>query len=422
MNVWLLHIGEDLPSDGGGRQFRYGYLAQALAARGHEVVRWAPTFRHTTKTQRHDDHYWEPVAPGYNVQYVHAPGYRRHVGFARLRTYRQLAVGFRRLAPTLAPPDVIVAAIPSLEWAEAAIEFGHRSGVPVVVDVRDPWPDVFLNAVHPSLQTPLRFALAGYFRQAQQICRAASGLTAVSQTYLDWALSLGRRKQAESDGVFPIGFEPPAQSSLTSAEEEALFASLGIDTRKTLCTFAGQFERSSDLWAVVEGARYLQVLGRDDLQIILCGSGRYEQGLRRRAQALSNVTFTGWLNGADLCTVMCRSAVGLATYAADATQTLPNKPFEYMACGMALVSSLPGELRELIAQQGCGINYDAGNGRAFADAVQSLVDDPAELAASRARARDLWQNRFQTGLIYPQMVDFLEQHAAVNAISLRRAA
>jgi glycosyltransferase involved in cell wall biosynthesis len=422
MNVWLLHIGEDLPSDGGGRRFRYGYLAQALTDRGHEVVRWAPTFHHTTKRQRFGEHHWQQVAPHYGVQFVHAPGYQRHIGFARLRTYRELAIAFRQLAPTLPHPDVILAAIPSLEWAEAAIEFGRSHGVPVVIDVRDPWPDVFLTAVPPAFQAPLRLALSGYFRQAQRICHSASGLTGVSQTYLDWALSFARRKQDGRDSVFPIGFEPPSQPDATPASEIALLESLGIDPRKTLCTFAGQFERSSDLWAVIEGARYMQVLGRDDLQIVLCGRGRFEKALRRRARSLDNVTFTGWLSGPDLCAVMRRSAVGLATYAADATQTLPNKPFEYMACRMAILSSLPGELQEMLARHQCGLNYEAGNGRSLADTLQRLVDQPAELAAAQVRAYQLWENEFQTTAIYPRMVEFLESHAASQPGSVRAAA
>jgi glycosyltransferase involved in cell wall biosynthesis len=421
MNVWLLHIGEDLPSDGGGRRFRYGYLAEALIAAGHTVVRWAPTFRHTTKTQRFDSHQLQSIAPGYEVQFVHAPGYQRHVGFARLRTYAQLAVGFRTLAPTLPTPDVIVAAIPSLEWAQAAIEFGERHRRPVIVDIRDPWPDVFLRAVPPSWRGALRVALKGYYRQAQNICRAASGLTAVSQTYLDWALGLARRHQQPHDQAFPIGFELPPDE-LEPAEEAALFQRLGIDRRKTLCTFAGQFERSSDLGAVLEGARYLQVLGRDDLQLVLCGRGRFEASLRRRARWLGNVTFTGWLKGPELCAVMRRSAVGLATYAADATQTLPNKPFEYMACGMALVSSLPGELEQLLARHQCGVNYTAGDGRSFADAVQLLADSPTELAEARRSAHQLWRDEFQTSAIYPRMVEFLEQHAALAAPPARLAA
>lgn len=146
MRVWLLHIGEELPVDGTTRLFRYGYLARALTDRGHEVLRWAPTFRHATKKFRFSADARVSVWENYSIQFVHSPGYRRNAGFERLRTYRVLDRRFRELSTREPMPDLIVAAIPSLEWAAAATEYGRRHGVPVVVDVRDLWPDVFLNA------------------------------------------------------------------------------------------------------------------------------------------------------------------------------------------------------------------------------------------------------------------------------------
>ena len=143
MRVWLLHIGEDLPVDGAVRRFRYSYLAEALAERGHDVLRWAPTFRHNTKRHRFADDRRVEVGPRYAIQFVHSPGYRRNVGLQRLRAYRALGRRIRGLMRREQPPDVLVAAIPSLEWADAAVAYGRARSIPVIVDVRDPWPDVF---------------------------------------------------------------------------------------------------------------------------------------------------------------------------------------------------------------------------------------------------------------------------------------
>ncbi len=45
MRVWLLTVGEPLPTDGGSdRVWRTGFLARALADRGHEVVWWSSAF------------------------------------------------------------------------------------------------------------------------------------------------------------------------------------------------------------------------------------------------------------------------------------------------------------------------------------------------------------------------------------------
>ncbi len=91
MRVWLLHVSEELPMDGSKRTFRYGYLAEALHERGHRVLRWAPTFRHRTKRHRFEADHRAEVSSGYEIQFVHSAGYQRHISYARLRAYRELA-------------------------------------------------------------------------------------------------------------------------------------------------------------------------------------------------------------------------------------------------------------------------------------------------------------------------------------------
>lgn len=79
MNVWLLHVGEDLPVDDRPRMFRYGHLAAALNRRGHEVLRWAPTFHHARKQQRAHQDTLTRVTPAYQIQLIHAPAYRKNI-------------------------------------------------------------------------------------------------------------------------------------------------------------------------------------------------------------------------------------------------------------------------------------------------------------------------------------------------------
>src|SRR4029078_10633911 len=132
--------------------------------------------------------------PGYQIQFVHSRGYRRNVSFERLRMYRTLEGRFRQLAARESPPDLIVAAIPSLEWASAAVEYGRMRDVPVVVDVRDLWPDVFLNAFPRGTRGLGQMLLGRYDRIAPRVCNRAIALTAVSPSYLDWALGKARRQ------------------------------------------------------------------------------------------------------------------------------------------------------------------------------------------------------------------------------------
>ncbi len=408
LRVWLLHIGEELPVDGAKRKFRYGYLAHALAERGHQVLRWAPTFRHLGKAHRFPCDQRVEIAAGYAIQFIHSPGYRRNVGLDRLRTYRVLGRRFRQLAKFETPPDIIVAAIPSLEWAEAAVDYGRSRNIPVVIDVRDLWPDVFLNAFPKRARSVARFMLAGYERAARRICAQATALAAVSPGYLQWALVKAGRQIRPSDSVLPIGFEPESVPAEVLEQNLAALHRGGIDRALPTCLFTGQFERSYDLKAAIEAARQLSATDRTAIQFIFCGDGSKMPALKRQAAELRNVHFLGWVDSAMLQAAMSISSIGLCAYADDALQSWPNKPFEYMAGGLAILSSLRGDLAQLLSQHQCGLTYRAGDPSSLAKCLRDLLQDPSKVAAMRSHAFAAWSENYCSSEIYGRYVSHLQ--------------
>jgi glycosyltransferase involved in cell wall biosynthesis len=325
---------------------------------------------------------------------------------ARLQAYRQLARRFRDIAPTLPKPNVIVAAIPSLDWAEAAVGFGQQHHIPVVVDVRDLWPDVYTNAVPAWCRSISTRILRPLFDQCRRICRGATAITGVSQSYVDWGVHRANRSATVLDRPYAIGYEAPV-STLGHAADRC--QKHGIDPRKTICLFAGLFESTYDVSAVVDAARRLS--HRTDVQFVVAGRGRQLDIARSQVQDLTNVVFAGWLDRHDLMAIAEASAIGLCAYAQDATQSLPNKPFEYMASKLAIVSSLSGELATLIDRHGCGINYRAGDSAALANAIAKLADDKSLLCQQQHAAFELWNQSFRYQTIYPAFADYLEQCA-----------
>ncbi|MGI9457457.1 MAG: glycosyltransferase, partial [Aeoliella sp.] len=236
----------------------------------------------------------------------------------------------------------------------------------------------------------------------------ANGLTAVSQTYLDWALANAGRSAMSSDRAFPIGFEPPAVSPAQINSGMKELRRHGIDPSRPSCFFAGLFERSYDLATVIDAAQILTCTGMGKLQFVLCGDGSRAASWRRRAAALPNVFFPGWVDSITLTAGMSFSSVGLCAYASDATQSLPNKPFEYLASGLAIVSSLGEELANLLEQNQCGVTYQAGNAHSLASQISPLFDNPSRLAELQTSGRALWEKQFRCETIYANFVTYLE--------------
>jgi glycosyltransferase involved in cell wall biosynthesis len=70
----------------------------------------------------------------------------------------------------------------------------------------------------------------------------------------------------------------------------------------------------------------------------------------------------------------------------NAELSAPNKLFEYLMAGLAVVApDLPG-LRWL-ADEGVGVLFEPGSAESFGAALESLAADPERLAALRANAR-----------------------------------
>jgi glycosyltransferase involved in cell wall biosynthesis len=399
MRIWLLHIGEELPMDGRTRSARYSLLARALEREGHDALRWAPTFSHVTKRHRMMHDARVALSDHYAIQLVYSPGYRRNVSLSRLNTYRVLGRRFNRLAEQEVRPDVIVAAIPSLEWADAAVDYGRMHGVPVAVDVRDLWPDVLLNALPQKLRRFGRPLLVPYRRMARRACAGATSLVGVSQSYLDWAIKQAARPPRDTDVVMPIGYEPEPATTEALQSEIVRVRGLGVDPSRPICFFAGSFERSYDLETVIEAARLLDKTG-SNAQFVLCGDGTKMAALRRQAARLRNVVFLGWIDVVRLQAVASVSSIGLCAYAVDGLQSLPNKPFEYMAANLPIVSSLRGELADLLGRHENGLTYRAGDPRDLAGCLERLLENPGSRRAMGDKSYQLWSRQYRSEHIY----------------------
>src|SRR2546425_9945755 len=108
MRIWLVTIGEPLPTDGAGtRLLRTGILASRLTARGHEVVWWTSAFDHNRKAHRVHADTTVQLEPKLTVKLLSSPiGYRRNISLARLANHYHLARKFRRQAARETAPDI----------------------------------------------------------------------------------------------------------------------------------------------------------------------------------------------------------------------------------------------------------------------------------------------------------------------------
>jgi len=409
MRIWLITVGEPLPlPQNKDRLWRTGLLANVLADRGHEVVWWTSTVDHFTKTYFVPAEACVPVRPGLTLQFLHGSLYKKNISYARLRNHRQLADSFSVRALREAVPQVIVCSFPTIELSVAAVRYGARQGIPVLLDIRDLWPDIFLSVLPAPLHFVGRMLLRGLFDGTREALEAATGLLAVSEGYLQWGLNRAGRPRRGEDQVYPLAYR---MSQWERADEDSLLAKLrgaGVVEGVPVVLFSGTFGRTYDLATVIRAAR---ILATQDVRanFIFCGRGDQEQEWRQLAEGVPGVHFLGWLGGSELACLLSKSAIGLAAYAGGAPQGIPNKIVEYLAAGLPVLSSLEGETAALLDERGCGRSYRSGDPVDLSEALKSMLAHANARSRMASASIRVFEESYSADSVYPRMAVQLER-------------
>lgn len=408
MRIWLITVGEPLPLERvKDRLWRTGLLAEMLAARGHEVLWWTSRVDHFRKRFFATD--GESIEPhrGLSIRFLDGRLYRRNVSIARLVNHWQIGRAFAAQCGAAGHPDVILCSFPTIELSLEAVRFARRCGVPVVLDVRDLWPDIFVQAAPRFLRGLVRMLLSPYFVAARHALSGADALIAVSAGYLKWGLARAGRGEEPGDQVVPLAYSLPELTPLASSAGREMRRKLGVKDDIILCLFAGTLGRTYDLAPVLECANRLVRSGPMRFHFLICGDGDRAAEWRGRAAELPNVSFTGWLGQDDMRNALAAADLGLAAYAAGAPQGVPNKIIEYLAGGLPVISSLKGETEELLSDAACGTTYQAGNAESFENALKAFEPSDARRRAG-VNARRTFEERFQAERVYGHLAEYLE--------------
>jgi glycosyltransferase involved in cell wall biosynthesis len=413
MNIWLATIGETLPLTPSVRKMRTAMLADHLAARGHKVRWWVSAFEHQRRVMLYNHDQEVPLSPGLTLQVLRGCGYATNISPARYLDHRIIAGKFRRQARKLEPPHIIIASMPCHHLAFEAVRYGRGRKIPVLVDVRDLWPDIFLTRIKQPLVSRLaRRMLTGDFSRLHTLMHGADGLIAVSRGYLHWALEKAARSENAWDRVFLLGYKAP-QASDAGSQVPHLPAWLQGQKDKKLLLFIGTFGVSYELRLVVEAARRLASAGRHDVCFVLAGTGEQAEVLRRKSAGLSNVLLPGWVEATEIALLLRKGYLGLVPCRSE-KDTLPNKPFEYLSMGLPLISSLEGEMAELINTHGLGLNYRPGDLEGLCQALETLLDTQELRDRLSANAQAFFKEYGDADHIYAKFAAHVERVAEAS--------
>lgn len=405
MRFWIVNPFDPLPGEP-VPLLRFGSAAKVMAGRGHEVIWWTADFNHREKAFRQA---YRGKVDGLRVEVLPVPAYRSNISRERMRSHAIYAETFLQTAMervrsgALLAPDLIWVSLPPLQPISAALSFREALGGKVVLDWMDLWPDTFYQVLPlPRKWRPVvgRWLFRGLRRSLAQACQRVDGMTGVARHYL---------LRAEESGA-----HCPTCCTYHGIEVEPLPASPGEWNPKNglRLVYIGSMGRSYDLLTVLKAVGQLRDRGLK-LQLDIAGEGQqYEQRLRRYAADCGlqeTVHWHGYLNRPELKALLGRSHIGLIPMFPESQVVFPYKAADYAEAGLAIFSSLKGELSDYLEAYPAGQSYIAGNPESLVAALGSVWQDPGRLKTMRRGARQLAEDKFDRAKTYVELAGFFEQ-------------
>jgi glycosyltransferase involved in cell wall biosynthesis len=234
----------------------------------------------------------------------------------------------------------------------------------------------------------------------------ATGVIATSDAVTRRFCRTAGKVRLVPNGIDLARFTPRAPSP-------ALRAALGVPPSSPLVLSIGRFVAEKGHRHLLEAAALIERT-RPGVHWVLVGAGELEASLAREARALglgSQVHFAGWRD--DVPDVL---AVADVFVLPSVNEGFGRVVVEAMAMARPVVATAVGGVPELVRDGETGMLAPASDPRALADAVRSLLDEPARAArlgaAGRARAESRFSLTAHVDAIERVYAEVLGGHAA----------
>lgn len=281
------------------------------------------------------------------------------------------------------PADVIFASSPQILAPAAAMVVAKLRRKPFVVEIRDLWPDSLVSGGAVKEGSLLHRLLVGLERT---IYAHARQIVVVSTGWEDHFRELGINTDKIS--VVPNGADL-AEYEVADSKEE-LRSQYGISGFTAI--FSGTHASYVGLDLIVDAAQTLP-----EVNFLLVGDGNYKQWAvdEVASRGLDNVAFHDQVPKSELVRILKACDVGLHTVTPQEVFNKgmsPNKLYDYMAAGLAVVSNAKVPLRDVIVDDEVGAVVEPYD---LVEGISRVRDaDEATMERWHAKARELMADRF----------------------------
>ena len=410
MNILIFQSGEPLHIDGGNpRPMRAMNLANKLVEKGHTVIILSSRFYHQEKKHRNIPSFVK-INEKLSTYLISSPGYRKNVSISRFYDHIILSLNLRNFLKRdmLEKPDLIISGFPPIETSYVLSKWAKKNGILFVLDTKDQWPTIIVESFPKPLRFFARIILSPMFLMAKySMCNADINVS-ISNGFINWVKSFSGLGKLNQSKVLPL--VAPKINIDKNIYEQSMkwWSDHEIQKNKNLkIGFVGSFSRSFNFDFIFEAAKYCEEKNLL-VEFIICGKGEQDNKMRLLAKNVKNVKIIEWIDVPKIKTLEYIVDLYIAPYVStdDFKMSIPNKVIDAFMAGLPVISSLQGDLKNLIEQRNVGFYYHSS--KSLISVLEHLDRNREEIHELSANAVRLYSESFDFDLVYDNFIIEIE--------------
>lgn len=383
MNIWIVNHYAIPPSMGG--LVRHYYFSKYLQKKGHTVKIFTSSKIHNTDINMIKDKslYREEMEDGVEYTFVRSRDYKGN-GMDRVinmmdlpfKTWKTMKLFYKKQKP-----DVIYTSSPDLFVAFFALRFGRKYKIPVVVEVRDLWPESIvvynkMSRKNPIIQLLYQLEKWIYQKADRIIFTMEGGVNYIKDKKWDGKINLKK--------IYHINNGVDMEEFVYNRQHFSYEDDLLEDEKYFNVVYTGSIRKANGLDKLISVAEYLQKQGQTHIRFLIYGDGNDKDRLEEycRENNIKNVFFRGKVEKKYIPYILSRGKVnfmhGISTpimkYGCS-----PNKLFDYIGSGKPIVSDLAANF-DLITVYNLGRSLDKPEIQKIADTFVYILKNYNELS------------------------------------------
>lgn len=345
---------------------------------GHSVRIFTSSKIHNTEINMISgkEPYLEQEMDGVEYTFVRSSDYHGN-GLSRIKNMLEFPRRVRKVCKQFPLPDVIYTSSPDLFTALAAVRMARRKKIPVVVEIRDLWPESIVDYKGLSRKNPVIRVL---YRLEKWIYEKADCLIFTMEGGKEYIQDRGWEKEVDLQKVFHV-------NNGVDLKEFDRNASLYTLDDPDLCSgnffrvaYTGSIREANGVGFMIDAAKILQEK-KQNVLFLIYGDGTEKAALEQRLkdEDIRNVRFKGRvekkyipfiLSKSDLNLLNCQP-VGIWNYGGS-----QNKLFEYFASGKPVLTNISMRF-DLIEKYHAGTSLESSTPELLAKEITEFLSmDP----------------------------------------------